>query len=352
MERAPVPTRRRGRGALSNASGRHDLARVPDAPEEGPVEGPLRAEVRDEPCRRAIARNASPDIGFDRSLNPYRGCEHGCIYCYARPTHAHLGLSPGLDFETRITAKPNAAHALAAELSARGYEPRPIALGTVTDAYQPAERDRGIARAVLAVLRDFGHPVVIATKGALIERDLDILGDMAARGLAEVGVSVATLDAGLARRMEPRAPSPERRLAVIAALRGAGVPVRVMVSPVIPALTDHEVERILEAARDAGAMAATCIPLRLPGEVAALFREWLAEHEPGRAARVMGRVRETQGGRDYDPRFGRRMTGQGVWAELLRRRFDLARRRLGLAGRLPPLRCDLFARPDPQPRLL
>ena len=342
----PGGVRRAGRGALSNEAGRFDLARVPDEAEEGP--GP-RTEIRDEPCGRILARNASPDLGFDRSVNPYRGCEHGCVYCYARPTHAYLGLSPGLDFETRLVARPGAARALERELATPGYRPAPVAIGSVTDAYQPAERDRHITRQVLEVLRDWGHPATLATKGSLVERDLDLLGEMAARGLMRVGVSVTTLDPGLSRRLEPRAPSPARRLATIAALAGAGVPVRVMLSPVIPGLTDHEIERVLEAARDAGATGATCIPLRLPREVAGLFREWLAEHEPGRAAKVMARVREMHGGRDYDPAFGRRMTGQGVWAELIRRRFDLARARLGLAHRMPALRTDLFGRP-PRPR--
>ena len=339
------PVRRPGRGATANEAGRHDLSRVPDDPFDGPA---ARTEVTEEACTRILSRNASPDLGFDRSLNPYRGCEHGCIYCYARPTHAHLGLSPGLDFETRIVARPGAARALEAQLAARGYAPAPIAIGAATDAYQPAERDRRIMRDVLRVLGDWGHPATIATKGSLVERDLDLLGPMAARGLMRVGVSLTTLDSGLARRLEPRAPKPSRRLATIAALAEAGVPVRVMLSPVIPGLTDHEMEAILEAARDAGAVAASCIPLRLPREVADLFRDWLEEHEPGRAARVMGRVREMHGGRDYDPAFGRRMTGQGVWARLMRRRFDVATARLGLAHRMPPLRTDLFARP-PRP---
>ena len=341
----PGGVRRAGRGALSNEAGRFDLARVPDEPEEGP--GP-RTEIRDEPCGRILARNASPDLGFDRSVNPYRGCEHGCVYCYARPTHAYLGLSPGLDFETRLVARPDAARALERELAVPGYRPAPIAIGAVTDAYQPAERDRRITRSVLEVLRDWGHPATLATKGSLVERDLDVLGEMAGRGLMRVGVSVTTLDPGLSRRLEPRAPSPARRLATIAALAGAGVPVRVMLSPVIPGLTDQEIERVLEAARDAGATGASCIPLRLPREVAGLWREWLAEHEPGRAAKVMVRVREMHGGRDYDPAFGRRMTGQGVWARLIRRRYEVARARLGLAHRMPPLRTDLFARP-PRP---
>ena len=343
-----LPTRRPGRAALSNDAGRFELARVPDRPEEGVA----ATIVTEERVRRVVTRNTSPDVGFDRSINPYRGCEHGCVYCYARPTHALLGLSPGLDFETRITAKPGAADALRRELSARGYEPRPIALGTVTDAYQPAERDRGVSRAILEVLAEFGHPVIVFTKGALVERDLDVLAPMAERGLARVHLSVTTLDADLCRRMEPRAPSPERRLRAIEAVTGAGVPVRLMASPMIPALTDHELERIMEAGRDAGAVGVSVIPLRLPLEVADLFEEWLQEHVPDRAARVMGRVRQLHGGRDYDPRFGHRMTGQGVWADLLRRRVEIARRRLGLCERTPPLRTDLFAPPGGQLSLL
>ena len=342
------PTRRRARGALSNEAGRFDLARIPDMAEAGPAP----TVVVEERVGQALTRNASPDVGFDRAVNPYRGCEHGCVYCYARPTHAFLGLSPGLDFETRITARPGSAAALRAELDARGYEPRPVAIGTVTDAYQPAERDRGVTRAVLEVLAECGHPAIVFTKGALVERDLDLLAPMAERGLARVCVSVTTLDAGLARRLEPRAPPPERRLRAIEALAEAGVPVRLMASPLIPALTDHELERILEAGRDAGATGVSVIPLRLPLEVAGLFREWLDEHVPDRAERVMGRVRELHGGRDYDPAFGRRMTGQGVWAALLRRRVEVARRRLGLAERMPDLRTDLFVPPGGQLRLL
>jgi DNA repair photolyase len=337
-----------GRGSLSNASGRFDLARVPDEP---PTEGPP-TRVEEERPRGVLSRNASPDVGFDRSVNPYRGCEHGCVYCYARPTHALLGLSPGLDFETRITAKAGAAQVLRRELGARGYEPRPLALGTVTDAYQPAERDRGLSRAVLEVLSDCGHPVIVFTKGTLVERDLDVLAPMAERGLARLCVSVTTLDAGLCRRLEPRAPAPERRLATIRAAAEAGVPVRLMASPIIPALTDHELERILEAGAKAGATGASVIPLRLPMEVAGLFREWLEAHVPDRAERVMGRVREFHGGRDYDSRFGHRMTGQGVWATLLRRRVEVTRRRLGLAERMPELRTDLFVPPGGQMRLL
>lgn len=295
-----------------------------------------------------ITFNKSPDLPFDRSINPYRGCEHGCVYCFARPTHAYLGLSPGLDFETRLIARPNAPDILRAELSARRYRVAPVALGTNTDPYQPIEKSREITRRCLSVLRDFNHPVAIVTKGTLVERDLDILAPMAARGLVRVGISLTTLDGSLSRRMEPRAPSPQRRLQTIRALTGAGVPVRVMTSPVIPGLTDHELEALLEAGRDAGADAASWIMLRLPREVSDLWQEWLAEHEPGRAEKVMSRLREMHGGKDYDPRWGHRMRGEGVFAELIAKRFNAAVARLGLAVRTPDLRCDLFARP-PQP---
>ena len=339
------------RAATANATGRYEaIAREAvhdgwDVEEDLP---PLRTEIRDEAARQVISRNDSPDLPFDRSINPYRGCEHGCVYCFARPTHAWLGMSPGLDFESRLIAKPGAAEALERELGARGYVPQAIALGSNTDPYQPAERDRGIARAILQVLSDWNHPVTIVTKGALIERDLDVIAPMAARGLAHVAISVTTLDPALSRAMEPRAPSPARRLRAIGALAAAGVPVRVSASPMIPALTDHELEGILGAAASAGATCASAIPLRLPLEVAPLFRDWLSAHVPDRAARVMGRVREIHGGRDYDPEWHTRLSGQGVWADLLRRRFDTACRRLGLSTQSVPLRTDLFARP-PRP---
>lgn len=343
--------RRPGRAAVTNATNRFEpLRRIAfndgwDTEEELP---PLRTEVSDERPRRIITRNTSPDIGFDRSINPYRGCEHGCIYCFARPSHAFLGLSPGLDFETRLIARPDAARVLAQELSSKSYRPGVIAIGTNTDAYQPIEKERRIMRGVLEVLDAFNHPVAIVTKGTLIERDIDILGPMAARGLARVGVSVTTLDAGVARAMEPRVPAPARRIATIRRLAAAGIPVRVMASPMVPALTDHELEPILTAGREAGAVAASMIPLRLPREVADLFREWLAEHFPDRAARVMNRVREMHGGRDYDAEWGKRMTGQGEWARLLKARFELSCTRLGLAKALPDLRTDLFCVP-PRP---
>jgi DNA repair photolyase len=345
-----IPVERRpGRGAATNVTNRFERLRSEvfhDGWDAEPDLPPLRTEVSVERPRKIITRNDSPDIGFDRSINPYRGCEHGCIYCFARPSHAFLGLSPGLDFETRLIARPDAARVLAKELSAASYKPGVIAIGTNTDAYQPVERDRRIMREILEVLQEFNHPVGIVTKGTLIERDIDILGPMAARGLARVGVSVTTLDPAVSRAMEPRVPSPARRVETIRRLAAAGIPVRVMASPMIPALTDHELEPILSAGRAAGAVAASMIPLRLPREVADLFREWLAEHFPDRAARVMNRVREMHGGRDYDPEFGKRMTGQGEWARLLKARFDLSCTRLGLAKQLPDLRTDLFSVPS------
>ncbi|WGH78189.1 PA0069 family radical SAM protein [Jannaschia ovalis] len=327
------------RGALSNRAGRfegqeRDVAYAPRA----------ATEVREEVARRVISTNRSPDLGFDRSVNPYRGCEHGCIYCFARPTHAWLGLSPGLDFETKLIARPNAPEALARELGAKGYVPKMMALGTNTDPYQPIEAKRGIMRGLLEVLRDHRHPTAITTKGTLIERDIDILTEMGPE-LCRVGISVTTLDDALARKLEPRVPVPSRRLKAIERLAAAGVTVRVMVSPTIPGLTDHEVEAILAAARDAGAQAASMIPLRLPLEVAPLFEEWLAAHVPDRARRVLNKIREFHGGKLYDAGFGRRMRGQGVQAQLLQDRFRRACRSLGLAERLPPLRCDRFRVP-------
>ena len=340
--------RRKGRGAGFNPDPRFErLSRRAEAdgwPREADL-SPLRTEVTVERPRQVITRNASPDLGFDRSINPYRGCEHGCIYCFARPSHAWLGLSPGLDFETRLIARPDAPAVLARELSRKGYRPAPIAIGTNTDPYQPVERDRGIMRGLLEVLREFRHPVGVVTKGSLIERDIDILAEMAAQGLAKVGISVTTLDAGLARAMEPRVPSPARRLTTVARLAEAGIPVRLMASPIVPGLTDHEVEAIVAAARDAGARAASMIPLRLPLEVSALWQDWLAEHYPDRVGRVMSKLRDMHGGKDYDAEFGKRMTGEGVWADLLQQRFARAVRAAGLDGTLPPLRADLFAPP-------
>lgn len=343
--------RLRARGAVSNTTGRYE-ATAREAFDDGwdlPEEERLVAtEVRLERPRSALTFNRSPDVPFDRSINPYRGCEHGCIYCFARPTHAYLNLSPGLDFETRLIARPGIAEVLDRELRRPTYRVAPVALGTNTDPYQPVERDHGIMRQVLQVLSDFRHPVWITTRGTTIERDIDLIGGMAAQGLAAVSISVTTLDETLARKMEPRAPAPKRRLQMIRRLAEAGVPVRVQVSPLIPALTDHELEAVMEAARDMGARAANTIPLRLPIEVAGLFRDWLAATVPDRAAHVMNRVRELHGGRDYDPEWGKRMRGQGLWADLIHRRAAVARKRLGLSETLPALRTDLFA-PPPRP---
>lgn len=343
--------RLRARGADSNRAGRFE-ATDRDAFDDGwdlvEEDRLVATEVRLERPRSAITYNRSPDLPFDRSINPYRGCEHGCVYCYARPSHAFLNLSPGLDFETKLIARPGIAGVLAQELRRPAYKVAPIAIGTNTDPYQPIEREHRLLRDILIVLADFNHPVWITTRGTLIERDIDLLAPMAAKGLAAVSVSVTTLDEGLARKMEPRAPSPRRRLGIIRALSAAGIPVRIQISPLIPALTDHELEAVMEAGASAGATYANSIPLRLPLEVADLFRRWLEVTVPDRAARVLGRVRELHGGRDYDPEFGTRMTGQGPWAELIHRRAEVSRRRLGLQKGLPELLTDRFAIP-PRP---
>jgi len=344
----PPDLRPRARGATSNAAGRYEVHTVtyaPDGCDPGAGERALRTQVSQERTGRVITYNRSPDLPFDRSINPYRGCEHGCVYCFARPGHAWLGLSPGLDFETRLIARPDAPERLDTELRARGYRVAPVAIGTNTDPYQPVERQHGITRACLGVLSRFNHPVAVVTKGTLIERDLDLLSDMAARGLAKVGISVTTLDPALARRLEPRAPAPARRLATVRRLSAAGVPVRLMVSPVIPALTDHEIEAILEAGHEAGAEAASWIMLRLPREVSDLFRVWLARHYPDRAGRVMNRLREMHGGRDYAADWHHRMRGEGVHARMIARRFDVAARRLNLDTSQAALRCDRFEVP-------
>ena len=337
-----------GRAAVSNPAVRFDTVHAEHAddgwglPDDLPM---LRTTVRDEVPRRVITKNNSPDLSFDRSINPYRGCEHGCIYCFARPSHAYLGLSAGLDFETQLIARPDAPAVLEKELRNPRYKPAMIAIGTNTDPYQPIEKEREIMRGILQVLARFDHPVGIVTKGVMIERDIDILGAMAAKGLVRVGISVTTLDKKTSRAMEPRVPLPARRLQTIRRLSDAGIPVRVMVAPVVPALTDHELEAILHAAADAGAVAASSVVLRLPREVSGLFQDWLAEAFPDRASRVMARVRELHGGKDYDPAFGDRMRGQGKWADLIRQRMQLTTRKLGLTRDLPPLRTDLFACP-------
>ena len=342
------PRRRPGRGASTNLTNRFESlvnVGIDDGWGRDEELPPLRTEVSVEQPRKVITRNSSPDLHFDRSINPYRGCEHGCVYCFARPSHAYLGMSPGLDFETRLIARPDAPKVLAKELSARSYQPQVIAIGTNTDPYQPIEKERQIMRGLLRVLADHRHPVAIVTKGALIERDLDMLREMAADNLVRVGISITTLDVDIARKSEPRVPSPKRRLQVIERLAEAGVEVRVMASPLIPGLTDHELEAILEAGKNAGARAATVIPLRLPREVSGLFQDWLEEHFPQRKQRVMARVREMHGGQDYDAEFGKRMRGTGTYADLLQQRYRKACKRLGLSQKLPPLRSDLFCVP-------
>ena len=341
------------RGATLNAaSGRFNSpAREADGDwldERGSLDGappPLRTTVTVERPRTIISRNASPDMSFDRSINPYRGCEHGCIYCYARPSHAFHDLSPGLDFESRLFAKPDAAALLRAELAKPGYRPAPMALGTNTDPYQPIEREWGISRGVLEILAETNHPLTITTKSDRVVRDLDLLGPMAAKGLAAVCVSVTSLDPKVAGTVEPRAPHPERRLAAVRKLADAGVPVYVSIAPVIPAITDHEVEHLIARAAEAGAAHVFFIPVRLPHEVAPLFRAWLEEHFPDRAGKVMAIIRGMRGGRDNDPDFGTRMKGDGPWADLLRTRFSIAVRKHGLNRDRIALRCDLFRPP-------
>jgi len=344
------PERGSGRGARSNRAGRFEGARVEPRAEPDPVldaeEPPaLVTTVTPEITRTIISTNDSPDIPFDRSINPYRGCEHGCVYCFARPTHAYLGLSPGLDFETRLFSKPDAARLLREELRRPGYTCRTIALGANTDPYQPIERGLGITRAVLEVLAEHRHPVTVVTKSALVERDLDLLAAMARDRLASVMVSIGTLDGALARRMEPRAATPSRRLATLRALAAAGVPTGVLASPMIPGLNDSEVEAIVAAAAGTGAVSADYVVLRLPLEIKDLFREWLESQVPLRAGRVLALVRDLRGGRLYDPAFGARMRGEGPIADLLRRRFEVARRRHGLTARPAPLATDLFSVP-------
>ena len=349
------PARRAVRGATVNiASDRFGLpGRETDGDWLDQREGldgeppPLRTTVTVEHARTILSRNQSPDVPFDRSINAYRGCEHGCIYCFARPTHAYLDLSPGLDFESRLFAKPDAAALLANELRRRDYACAPIAMGTNTDPYQPIEADWRITRQVLEVLSACDHPVVITTKSDRVLRDLDLLAPMAAKRLVAVALSVTSLDARLSMTVEPRAPHPERRLAAVAKLAAAGVPAFVNMAPVIPAITDDEVEAVVARAAAAGARDVSFIPLRLPWEVAPLFRAWLDEHFPDRAAKVMATVQSLRGGRDNDSRFGSRMRGEGPWADLLRARFRIAKARAGLApgARRLDLRRDLFRPP-------
>ncbi len=343
----------RGRAAGFNPPNRFEKTRrdpffdgwqAPDQQMHHDVAVPTTVTV--ESARTVIARNQSPDLGFDRSINPYRGCEHGCIYCFARPTHAWLGLSAGLDFETRLFAKPDAAALLRRELSLPSYACRPVAMGTNTDPYQPIERERRITRDILGVLSDCDHPLVIVTKSSLIERDIDILAPMAARGLCAVGISVTSLDPGLARTMEPRACTPARRLRTIRSLSEAGIPVRIMVAPIVPGITDHELETILESGRDAGASLASYVLLRLPGEVRDLFVDWLETHFPARRRKVLNAIRSLRDGKLNDAQWGERMVGKGPFGKAIDMRFVMATRRLGLKREGKALRADLFGNPS------
>ncbi|MDP3174464.1 MAG: PA0069 family radical SAM protein [Phenylobacterium sp.] len=338
-----------GRGARSNASSRYESRQREDFDDGWEIDdaepAKLKTVIAPMKSKTVIARNDSPDVGFSRSINPYRGCEHGCIYCYARPAHAYLGLSPGLDFESRLFFKPEAGKLLARELSQPRYAPQVIHIGGDTDPYQPQERRLGVTREVIETLSRFQHPFTIISKSALILRDLDIMAPMAARNLMRATISVTSLDRKLARSMEPRAATPERRIEAVCQLSAAGVPVIVMVAPIIPGLNDHEVEAVLERVADAGAVGAGYVALRLPLEIKDLFREWLETDHPGRAARVMSLVRQMRGGRDYDAQFGKRMRGEGPIADLLAQRFKAAKRRYGLDRELPPLDVTAFRVP-------
>lgn len=334
MDDERLPTAIKGRGAIANPVGRFEpeqrVATHDGWPGDGDELPPLTTTVGVDSSRTVIARNDSPDIPFSQSINPYRGCEHGCVYCYARPTHAYIGLSPGLDFETKLFAKPDAAKQLERELRAPGYKPSAINLGANTDPYQPVERRLRITRGILETLAAFNHPFTIVTKSAMVTRDLDLIAPMAQARMARVFVSVTTLDRDLARRLEPRASTPMRRIEAIKQLAAAGVAVGVMTAPMIPGLNDDEMEAILEAVRDAGATSASYTLLRLPHEIKDLFADWLKEHAPLRAAHVLSLVRDTRGGRLNDPNFGSRFRGQGAYADLLAKRFRLACAKLGL----------------------
>lgn len=343
------PERRRGRGATLNPDGRYEAEqRVAEDDGWGSLGElpPFKTEVSIEKPRTIITRNDSPDISFDRSINPYRGCEHGCVYCFARPSHAYLGLSPGLDFESKLTAKPDAAALLEKELSAASYQPRTIAIGTNTDAYQPIEKKLRIMRQILEVLARFNHPVGIVTKSALVQRDIDILAPMAAKGLAKVALSVTTLDPKLARTMEPRAAAPMKRIETIRKLSEAGIPVTVLVAPIIPAINEHEIERILDVAKAAGAREAGYVLLRLPLEVKDLVQDWLVTHHPDKMRHVVSLIRSTRGGKDYDAAWGQRQVGSGPYAWMIGRRFEMAAERLGFNGSRLRLRTDLFVKPE------
>ncbi len=346
-----LPQLERGRGARSNPHHRfaeYEESYVDDGWDSLADLPRLRTEVFTETPKSIITRNESPDISFDRSINPYRGCEHGCVYCYARPAHSYMGLSPGLDFESKLFIKPNAAALLRQELTAPNYQPRTIALGANTDPYQPIERTYRITRQVIEVLQEFQHPFGIVTKSASVTRDIDILQDMARHDLVKVAISVTTLDAKLARSMEPRASTPNKRLRAIEELAKAGIPTVVMIGPIIPGLNDHEIENILKAAHSAGARQAGYTMLRLPFEVKGIFKDWLEKEFPDRYAKVMANVKDVRGGRETSSQWGERMTGSGPVAWTIGRRFQLACQRLGLNASKVKLRHDLFAKP-PQP---
>ncbi|GHB21639.1 radical SAM protein [Pseudovibrio japonicus] len=344
----PVNMTGRGRAAHSNKAGRFESESrelVDDG--WGTIDElpPVKTEVQTEVARHVITKNSSPDLPFDRSINPYRGCEHGCIYCFARPTHAYMGLSPGLDFESRLFAKPNAAQVLERELGAPSYQAKPIAIGTNTDPYQPIERTQKIMRGILEVLNKTGHPVTIVTKSALVMRDIDILSEMAERNLAKVAISVTTLDRKIARSLEPRASTPTRRLQAIKALSDAGIPTAVLAAPIIPGLTDHELEGILEVCKEHGASEANYILLRLPREVSELFKEWLLREAPGSYRRVLSLLRSMRDGKDYDAQWTQRFKGKGPYADQLAKRFQLACKSKGLSPRSLKLSCDHFIKP-------
>ena len=340
--------RRRGRGAGLNPSGRFEPFKrqaVDDGWNTLDELPAFKTDVQVEKPKTIISRNTSPDISFDRSINPYRGCEHGCVYCFARPSHAYMGLSAGLDFESKLFVKPNAAELLERELSKPGYEVKSIAIGTNTDPYQPIEKDRRVMREILEVLEAANQPVGIVTKSALVTRDIDILSRMAAKGLVKVALSVTTLDRTLARAMEPRAATPTKRLEAVKALSEAGGPTMVMTAPIIPGLTDSEIERLLEAAQTAGAREVGYVLLRMPLEVSPLFKDWLLRHYPNRYRHVLSLLRSMRDGKDYDAEWGKRMRGTGPYAFQIRRRFEMAARRLGLNESRTQLRCDLFTPP-------
>ncbi|WP_331344190.1 PA0069 family radical SAM protein [Cellvibrio sp. UBA7661] len=351
---AAKPQAQKGRGAASNIAGRFEtqlIETVDDGwqhhEDDTDIRPALKTHVTPELAKSVLSRNQSPDIPFSVSINPYRGCEHGCVYCFARPTHAYLGLSPGLDFETRLYAKTNAADVLRRELAQQNYQPSPIAFGVNTDAYQPCERELNITRQCLEVFHECDHPVGMITKSALIERDIDLLQPMAQKNLAAVAITITTLDHSISRILEPRAASPTRRLQTIERLANAGIPTMVSVAPIIPFITEQEIERVLKAAADAGATAAGYTVLRLPWEINPLFQEWLQIHFPERAARVMNRIRDMRGGKDYDANFATRMRGEGLWADMIRQRFLKGLKRYGLdkSRRYGELDCTQFRKP-------